>query len=426
MNVLDNMEGDTVLSAATFGSDDLDEIEFEAANEAGESAKIKLSEPGKSLIRSIRLFAAQNNGRTPSWDDVSVLEEALEQQRLGTELSGFDRLVLWKELQAVQKSDLTCSDLKEIVRSKRESIFSIQASVEIRRTVFRSDHPAAALDKYLKFETTWSSGKFRVRLWSAPMEGDETSFENLIGFDGEKKRTYDIRPDGNKSGSIQPVDGADLQFDTLPANILRLGMLLDSGRLGRPYPQEDLVVFAETYGVLFSQPVEIDGASCLELSNGLFYAYVDPEINFAVRRFEERSQLGSPEKAYVRECFDFADCGNGIWLPSRVKESWYAPESKIDAVFETSFSGIQVNKRIADEVFTDIWPEGTHVQDPSNGVVYIAGRDGTISETLDRVIPYGLPPAARDRKWLIIGNLAVMMAVILAAWAVARSRRLRS
>jgi hypothetical protein len=142
---------------------------------------------------------------------------------------------------------------------------------------------------------------------------------------------------------------------------------------------------------------KVNGVKCLVVAVGCpgqIRFYFDPARDFAFCRTEvfdfEKNDAGvvtGKRLTYRHDNLDFADMGNGLWLPRKIvlenfANSIHEPEEKVGALFRRrtiTARKVEVNKGVPDSKFSeDILPREALITDEISSAFYIYDTNGQI------------------------------------------------
>ena len=137
--------------------------------------------------------------------------------------------------------------------------------------------------------------------------------------------------------------------------------------------------------IIFEKTTAIEGTECVEVSNGTYTFFLNPEKNFSVVRIVERHQANMPPVLEVN-LSDHIDCGNGIWFPKSIQARYSYGDSRFDRNVLITVSSVELNKEIDPKTFTDIFPEDVLVADLVRNLSYEWSERPSIDSTLDKAV----------------------------------------
>jgi hypothetical protein len=366
---------------------------------------------------------AAKTGSAPTVDDFAKLIEPLDfEPNRQTILKGWGVL---KELQ--KKPMVTLDELSHMIRMASDSITDFEAEYEIiEEEITRAGRLTRNHERY---HCAHSEGQHYLKSESMGDVHSDVAF-SVSGYDGTTYRRYFQRNAPNKSnGSIEPLEvfGAFYPSELHP---LCEAMLVDSQKIfGRPLPGCDMVALLNRERtepmVVYEKTKRVHGADCLVAANDMFRVGFDTAHGFALRTFEvyESDERHHFRLRSARDIEELADCGNGIWLPRRIRRDrfkngvlWYQTRLNV--------SSLRVNQPIAKEVFRDIIPSGVMVYDGVRNLSYISGADGSIDHLLLGATPrvHRTPPRSGFLLKVLAINLVVFALIVAAIWWARRSR----
>jgi hypothetical protein len=162
--------------------------------------------------------------------------------------------------------------------------------------------------------------------------------------------------------------------------------------------------------------VAVDGIDCILISNGNSI-YLDPSKDYSVVKIEDFRVVIDPngeEREIPLETVtmsDHVDYGNGIWVPHKIDVTYsFGDDSDGRVIIEVK--NVEVNKKIGDELFTNIFPDDTVVADAVHNLVYTWSDRPSIEATLKSVVK-------SKRVWtfqiisLTVGTLLILIWIII-------------
>jgi outer membrane lipoprotein-sorting protein len=323
-------------------------------------------EAAKQELRDIRAA-----GRVPSFVDyVDLLN------RDDIQLTDLEFIKLRDFLGSLQEPEISREELAERIAAKRERIETYVTHVSV--------NPVGTSTSFQphRYELA-GSGKKRYQCeWLVLGEGQEY-LRRATSFDGKVVRQYDAI--GNQA-TISPslVRGSPVEEDyreeliQIPANPIASSMLLDSeAELGYFHPDLDLVALLKTNGtILFSEPEDVDGRSCLVVDLVTTVVYLDPELDYSVIRREgwKWERDADNRRLLQRDGFttyaDFHESG-GIPFPTTIT----IENSEQGRHTVISVTKLTINGDVEESLFTDVIPDGVDTFE------YL--EDGTIVQVED-------------------------------------------
>jgi hypothetical protein len=236
----------------------------------------------------------------------------------------------------------------------------------------------------------------------------------ITAFNGDT--TFSHQPDNN-SGRGQGVIGkAEISDDLQNVHLLAIVLAVF------PCHPQLLGIDAENWEVA-DEPVVIEGNRCIEVrpkaegrAQPMYRKiWVDPERDFAIRRFELIREDG---KAAVAVAIGYAQGMERPWIPSQ----W-----KVDTLFggsssegsENTMSTAAINQPIADDLFEIKYPTGTIVFDKRKNKEeeFVVGEDGRLIPHEAEIpgtaqMPAPPLPASTQRNSLLLFNLCAAVAIV--------------
>ena len=350
-------------------------------------------------ISELERLAGRSNGGAVSLDDFRALVAGL-----GVPLSQLDLAMLCSWVVKVQKGGPKASEIAEVFAAKRAAISSMTCSsetvYEARLAKFDRGNERCVRDVFvMKPNKYLLDRKFGPSL-------DQLSRRIVRSYDGKVVRECDYSGNGGKSANIMAFNGVGwyLRDNGILCQTMLLNSAVDTDNNDT---SNDL---AKTVArlLVFQRPVDVDGVSCIACTDfglGNVY-YLSPKMNFALVKIEKGKfgPVGGLEK--YGQTADYGettleqlrDCGNGIWLPSRIKTAWYQDGREAQHQ-TTTVSEIAINPEVDDDLFVKTITPGTVVVDSVKQISYTEGNVISLDVTTRNtaVTPQGT--AALEAVW---------------------------
>lgn len=330
----------------------------------------------------------------------------------------------WKLFLGLLHPPIQKSELIELLTANRGAIHDLRVVYTFTAEGVRDNGQPADSKQRREFAIEGAKILSRVNTPDDPAKHLEE--DKVYSYDGRVVRTAQSRADGLRGASVDPFQSRSLFCDS-DSNPLLLSMFADA-EAWFEYPVDlcDLVrlLKMETIGVL-EERHDVDGRPCIIVGDPGIRAFLDPERNFCLARFEFNTlQTDGPFKLdEMRKMSDVQDLGNGFWLPRKIVVDQYGAGGKPRLHREVHVLEWHVNEGLPEGYFSNVIPQGYLVADTVNSAAYVMGEKSTISGILDRTIPEPLPRLEPSRLWLLLINLAIFMAT---AAYIARRRMRRS
>ena len=330
----------------------------------------------EELIRELAI----NTGRAPSLDDFTKMIDGLDAATL-------DRRSLpaaWYALRDLQKPSISLADLITAVAARRDSITSLDCSVEVVKEDF--DNPAAPkkLSQKCRYAHTANTYYKQEETADDPI-GSGASF--IFGYDGKVYRQY-FRLAGQTEQTAGILELKSKQpFFPPQTHPLCLLMLLDSKKLlNHRLSPMDFAVMAEQMKnslTVFEQPEQFDGVSCTVVASGAVKALVDVKQGCVLRRLETYAgkdpyDNSKPTRAIrsKRTLEKFAEVRKGVILPQLITQETYS-NGAVKHRTTVKIVWNSVNEPIPVSLSQEIIPKGARVLDVVQKKIYREGIPGS-------------------------------------------------
>jgi hypothetical protein len=337
-----------------------------------------------------------------------------------------DIRAIWETFKRSQHPRISASDLSLLVSSKRDLVFSnVSIACSIERTVYETI--GGTTKSFENYELLSVGSKLKTTR-SVPDGSHDAKLarSSTSAYDGEVVRVVQQAGKGQVAASINQF-GSRSPFFSLDST-LAVSMLVNSEYdLDMLWLVYDLVAMLnEPMVVVLEHQEPLEGRSCTVVTNELFRAFLDPKLNYAVVRFEQYTsgydavamKLAPREISCLRECSDFHDYGNGVWLPRSVRQTWSAG-STCQREANTTLLSVKLGTDAKDEDFRSVIPTGAMVSDNIKGLVYVTGRNASIAQILSGEVR----PARRSNLWAIFYVNLILLVVFIGILVVRVARK---
>ena len=333
----------------------------------------------------------------------------------GRHFSFNEQMDLYVEVLRMQRPVIALTEIISITRAKQDSI----SDVISRYTVSK-----AGLDRVSNREVSVVNS-YTFAYDRGKLHFDQTLSDNnniarqTFSYDGERRSRVDF-PRGREMTPFAAIGNLDAdgwffqrEFPLLQAMVFNTNKLNDSQK------SLDLYVMLNTPGThVYQKRTVIDGVSCILVANMARRVYLDPERDFSVIRYEGyRVEFGTDDNItgaslITRRVFeDLKDYGNGLWLPSKIKNSFYENGQKIWAETIT-VEKLAINEGIDESLFTGNFPEKTLVFDVDRNFSYLQSDSPSIDGLLRSVVQ-------SKRVWTL-QIISVTLGILMIVAALAR------
>jgi len=379
------------------------------------------------LARRIEEFR-RDHGNAPGFTDFFQMTS---RPGGGSLVARKDRSAAWRLLQEAQQPEIKKADLLALFEATRDAILDLYMECSLEEREYPEDKSPIVQHSSSLFAT--DAGKVLLRT-TGQLPGDKASTVRTRGYDGAVVRTC-IAEGATTAGQVTAFESRAMFYE-IETNVLFGAMLLDApATIGSELRHADMKLFLSLPGAtVFERQEVVRGTSCVVLSDAAAVIYLDPARNYAV---VELAAFSFPDDAPPwihgrHELSDFADCGNGIWLPRRMhRRRFKKPDRDPMLVGEdiAIVTDLRVNQGIPGTAFSDIIPRGTVVLDGVQNVTYVEGENGSIQSTLDSFSPLRRHTSGHSSflrsPFFIMSNLIVFaLTVFVLAWRfrISRSR----
>lgn len=286
---------------------------------------------------------------------------------------------LWSMIRETQAPSISLEQLLLLVKSKRDSIQTVEARTHVERVFFAEDGQISTDRSYKQSDHfIFARQKLFCETERKTRGIKIPSATYRVSFDGEKIRKVN-KPDGNLPNATVTEPSSAIATILPDPNPLSAAMLLDSQLIYKmPVAHYDLAGYIELMKpTLYEELVVLDETKCLLLEDGATYRlFLDPSRDCSVVRMEfyhrDFFQGGkirvtkgrSVEK--IVELKDLKDFGNGVFLPREIIDTFFV-EGRKAVVATLKVEDLGVNREFADEVFSGIIPDSAIVADHTQG-----------------------------------------------------------
>ncbi len=294
-------------------------------------------------------------------------------------------------------SRLSLSELVEAHMSAVRAIHEIQLQMDLSGERFVPKHVGPL--RIATWHWAWKRELERVRYVDHSVERrddgltnncgdalvDGTTFKWLMNWDPDHPQKITPAKQGTVDARIGPQDGIFPGRDT--KNQLLWVFVKPSGDAVR-YSLAELAE-RSVPPVILKGTVRIGDHECWHIHAYLpgigsnltggtsFDIFIDPSVNFSVRKVEELQKLvslnggqGDPIFVHIeREVKEFADLGKGVFVPLKVETRFYDQgRSEAASIMTAKVSKIVVNRPLSPDAFDFKFPENVQVvHRPKNG-----------------------------------------------------------
>jgi hypothetical protein len=182
-------------------------------------------------------------------------------------------------------------------------------------------------------------------------------------------------------------------------------------------------------GILDTQKIVIDhpeSAPGGAFAGVVIEVFLDPSVNFLIRKMVIRHQDGATtgDLIIVREVNEFADYGDGVFVPIEMIFTMYAPEVFDGPTYESRWVArdVTVNAELPADTFSFRFPDQAlvKVEPPIDGrrTVYLWGPDGLPLREINGFMDLGPIPGSGSAFFVSFGLtlLLLLVAVFVIRW----------
>jgi len=388
----------------------------------------------ENRLRQLKAFietASVQSGKAPNWLDLFRYadEHKIELLKVLEPVEGKE---LFAALKEAQKDTLLSEDeLRELLAAKQNTISSWRCTARLRRH-YTEAATGARLPEV-------QESRFVCAGRSTRLEDDFDGGGDLLGLhviateaDGVHRVFNKLPPVNDRtlpaiqaSGENRPVamiasrpEPNIATFYSQPGNVIGQCMLFpgDKHGVGKAGAGMDLVYSLKGEGILLAGEHDVAGTRCVCVATGLANLFLDVEHGFALRKIEHRPKFQTVQVAFVKDCSGFIDCGDGIWLPSKITNTWFNDKGELATTEEIVLSEMAINCEVDPGIFTDFIPAGAFVNDQIKEITYVSGEKGSIAQLIEGSVPSTLDGPSRGISrpvLLVVGNVVVLAGVIL-------------
>jgi len=336
----------------------------------------------------------------------------------------------WQEVKASQDAAalVPISTLIEIFDAQMAALGRVRLRANVHRTRANAPSDAPPGDVQYRFEFAVAGPMLLKSIEHQTTGRDATDRPTVVTYDGTVFR-HSGKLEGSSWGSIDPV-GDVSSFYTIDMNPLGMAMLIDTAAVfGNPAPSYDIRAFLQSPATIVladTRPHEdTDVVVCTDLSQDV---YLDVARNFAVRRIDRYQHHTNGERylTMTRTCSDLVEAASGAWLPRQIEEIRYDRDGsgQTTATYSIDVTDYATGpEEVPDRMFTEVFPEGTHVVDGVNDTRYFVGPNQSIEDVLNRTIPGQGPPESRWHGKVFVALNAVLAVSLVGFLLWRRSRR---
>ncbi|MCL2006051.1 MAG: hypothetical protein FWG73_07775 [Planctomycetaceae bacterium] len=286
---------------------------------------------------------------------------------------------LFVHMVRTQKPLMSDRDILALYQAKRSSLNTGQVCYE-ETVIFSPEQVTHVLYMFAFSET----GDMYLEQTGKQLDRDPERSIITIADDAYTRVAF--AKDGSINASITPLTEHHRYFYQ-PSMPLILANLFDEDRFLLPRTLgRDIIQLLSIQGRAFVlEDMEyVNGKNCIVLFSMLERFYLVPEYDYAMTRFEsyrsvfleedknkgilERRRIGR-EYIYESDLTDFVDCGNGIWVPTTVKNVRYDNGTRTSEI-RINVKDVQLNEPLPKSFFADVIPENAMVADGIRGLVY--------------------------------------------------------
>ncbi|MGL6195148.1 MAG: hypothetical protein ACRC2T_10050 [Thermoguttaceae bacterium] len=370
----------------------------------------------EKVVKEIENFSSVN-GRSPSEEDVEKIllpygDDAFSEPE-------FYRI--YSAWQNARQSPISKKALIELFESKVQSIRSIKIKYQYstdwldkKKSSFRDKQNVSFImdNNRLYSEKTYFSSDSTANKTGLSHEILAYNGKNLSiarFFFDKKRATEGVIENRNNLDELFPFEhplyysfllNPDIQKLTGKKPVFFLPSLLqDKTRLS----------------IIEENTVLVDGIECIQISNGNSI-YIDPSKDFSIVKVEQfqtvRDSNGGEDKikpTKIVTLTKLSDYGNGIWIPQNINII-YSFGDESDRTVTMTVMNVEVNKKIDEKTFTDIFPDDAVISDSVQNLVYIwsdrASIGGLLKDTVQSKV-------RRTWQWLSMGAGLVLIIVAL-------------
>ena len=301
-------------------------------------------------------------------------------------LTSAESVQAWWALKASQQPIISNQKLAELFESKKAGLKSLSygQTFEYGNDIAYPLYdfmPQSNRVRLLETEFALSGQKIAYRTVSRRV-GWERIRTRHLAFDGKHKRELVQSLEGTNIGTVSElaIRQGFVPTDFRPTRgLLTVTGLLSADQFGYGnMPSVDAQLLASKEAtIVFETTEEKFGDSVLCMSDGASAFYLSLDKDFSLVAMESY-RIMNEEWWGVRELTSrllnspLRDFGSGLWLPTETVAQHFE-DGKIVCTDKYTFTDLAVNETIPDQVFTDIFPIGTHVRDKTANINYVEG-----------------------------------------------------
>ncbi|MCL2709277.1 MAG: hypothetical protein FWE95_00215 [Planctomycetaceae bacterium] len=307
----------------------------------------------------------------------------------GVHLSFNEQMKLYGELLNMQRPEIPLTKVISLIRAKQNSI----SDVFCRYTVSKSGFDKIS-DQNFSLTNTFTYAYDRGRRhFDETLAGNENTSRRSHSYDGEREYVLEY-PKGREATPYAAIGNLSTDNWFFPREFPMLqSMLLDTGSSSFPQRSLDLYLMLREPGVyVYQKLTEVDGVKCLLIADMVSRIYLDVERNFCVLMYEEydiewgaNGNIVGASLTYRRLLSDLKDYGNGLWLPSKIENTFFENGQKVWGETITVLE-LAINKGIDDTYFTGNFPESTFVFDKERNFSYLQSDSPSINGLLQETV----------------------------------------
>jgi len=345
-------------------------------NEDWNSEVIKaLNSPSlNTVIEEIKRYKNSNQIAMDSATFANLIKER--------KLNSIEINFAYKELIKSQDPIISKEQLKELYNTKIESItsFDCQYSSTLKE----------------KDKVTFRKNRFAIdgeKMFSEineKIEGDNLSLIKRGAFDGITWRHLQTIETTKFIGEVSKNSKDSIENEIYQENdFLKLCSLRKTPENIIKLPAYDLVHFLEQEATMVQEMrTSEDGDDCLVVTDGANELILDVNKDFSLKKarfyriVRDTNGFSTREIIFESIISDFINCGNGIWLPKKIVVNDLANErSEIIEVLN-----LKVNSVLEEELFKNIFPQGTVINDLDSKLLYVLGYPNSVEKEIDDLL----------------------------------------
>ena len=320
-------------------------------------------------------------------------------------LTGSEQIQLLLRLAEFQRGSISKDDISRLFELKRDSIHNADMRYDVKIT------GSSALKELVEVSYRFVFSKEKLYLSRRGHLAPNTS---VNAYDGASLFLITEYDSDEPSASINSQ--ISLGFFNCPHLPLTHAMLFDPrSRVDSAYENlSDIVDMLRdsTLTCVFENDYEVNGYSCIKISDLTRCFFLNPNKDFSVIRYElyaVESDSGGKIKrgskpVYQSDLKNLRDYGNGIWIPTHIEQNLFISNTSWQRAY-VEVASVLINQELPDSFFSDVIPENALVSDGKRGMVYRQSDHASINALLKE--------AAKSKRVRIFQYISVTLGIIL-------------